>query len=147
MIVHSTLENGWKIISSLGGKTGWYHANFLWQLRGLIDKYLGGVGLRRGRRHPNKIAAGDALDFWRALDVEPNKHLLLLAEMKLPGKATLEFTLIPEKAGSFILKQTASFKPHGLLGLFYWYLVSPLHFYIFRGMAKKIKKKIEAKSN
>lgn len=127
------LENIWKI----GGETGWYYANWLWKIRGLLDKFTGGVGLRRGRTHPDRIYAGDSLDFWRVLLADKkNKRLLLFAEMKLPGEAWLEFR-IDEKN---ILHQTATFRPRGLKGRLYWYSIVPFHFFIFGGMIRNIAK-------
>ncbi len=120
----------WKI----GGESGWYFANFLWVWRGIIDKLYGGVGLRRGRSNPNKIAVGDAIDFWRVLYANRDEgRLLLFAEMKLPGEAWLEFRIINGK-----LFQTATFRPKGLLGRLYWYGVYPLHAIIFKGLITAI---------
>jgi uncharacterized protein YbjT (DUF2867 family) len=122
----------WKI----GGETGWYYANWLWKLRGLIDKLFGGVGLRRGRTNLYHIQAGDTLDFWRVLYANKNeKRLLLFAEMKLPGEAWLDFQL---KDG--VLIQTATFRPKGLLGRTYWYIVFPLHGIIFKGLINVLTK-------
>ncbi|HEX2934774.1 MAG TPA: SDR family oxidoreductase [Bacteroidales bacterium] len=122
----------WKI----GGETGWYYANWLWKLRGLIDKLFGGVGLRRGRTNVDHIQAGDTLDFWRVLYANKSeKRLLLFAEMKLPGEAWLDFQL---KDG--ILIQTATFRPKGLLGRAYWYFVFPLHGLIFKGLINALTK-------
>jgi uncharacterized protein YbjT (DUF2867 family) len=127
-----TLDRIW----SIGGDTGWYYANFLWKFRGFIDKIVGGVGLRRGRRNPKDIASGESLDFWRVIYANRSeKRLLLYAEMKLPGEAWLEFRIV-----NGILKQTASFRPLGLLGRIYWYAVLPLHGIIFNGMIKKLAK-------
>ena len=126
------LTNIWKI----GGKTGWYYANWLWQIRGFIDKLFGGVGLRRGRKNTHNITTGETLDFWRVIDANKNdKRLLLFAEMKLPGEAWLEF-----KINDNILTQTATFRPHGLSGRIYWYLLIPIHKIIFQGMISKIAK-------
>lgn len=125
-----------KRIWTIGGKTGWYYADWLWELRGFMDKLAGGVGLRRGRRNPNEIEAGDSLDFWRVLLADQeNKRLLLYAEMKLPGEAWLEF-----KIRDGVLYQTATFRPLGLRGRAYWYSVLPLHFFVFGGMIRKITK-------
>ena len=125
------LQNIWKI----GGETGWYYANWLWKIRGFMDKVSGGVGLRRGRTHPDKIYNGDALDFWRVLLADKeNKRLLLFAEMKLPGEAWLEFKIDENN----ILHQTATFRPRGLKGRLYWYSILPFHFFIFGGMIKGI---------
>lgn len=121
-------------IWAIGGKTGWYYVNWLWRLRGFVDKVFGGVGLRRGRRSKTDIAPGDALDFWRVLYASrEEKRLLLYAEMKLPGEAWLEFRIKDKK-----LYQTATFRPLGLAGRLYWYSVLPLHAIVFRGMAKRL---------
>jgi uncharacterized protein YbjT (DUF2867 family) len=121
-------------IWAIGGKQGWYYANWLWPVRGFIDKLAGGVGLRRGRKNANEIRAGDTLDFWRVLLANrTEKRLLLYAEMKLPGEAWLEFRISEKK-----LLQTATFRPLGLWGRMYWYSVLPFHAFIFRGMIKRI---------
>ncbi|MFO7670100.1 MAG: SDR family oxidoreductase [Bacteroidales bacterium] len=121
-------------IWAIGGKQGWYYANWLWGIRGFLDKLAGGVGLRRGRKSSTGISAGDSLDFWRVLLASrKDKRLLLYAEMKLPGEAWLEFR-ITEK----ILYQTATFRPRGLWGRLYWYSVLPFHAFIFRGMINRI---------
>lgn len=128
------IENIW----SIGGERGWYYANFLWSIRGILDKIVGGVGLRRGRTHPSKINAGDTLDFWRVLISDlSEKRLLLFAEMKLPGVAWLEFK-IEEKEGKNFLIQTATFRPRGIKGRLYWYSVLPFHHFIFNGMVRNI---------
>lgn len=130
-------ENVLNKIWRIGGETGWYYANFLWTLRGFIDKLFGGVGIRRGRKNPNEIYIGEALDFWRVLYAsKTHKRLLLYAEMKLPGEAWLEF-----KIENNLFIQTATFRPRGLLGRAYWYLLLPIHKIIFKGMAKAIAKK------
>jgi len=128
--IDSSVEKIWKI----GGDTGWYYANWLWRLRGVIDKFFGGVGLRRGRTNLYDIQAGDALDFWRVLYAnKEERRLLLFAEMKLPGEAWLEFQVKDNK-----LIQTATFRPKGLFGRIYWFSVFPLHGIIFKGMINKI---------
>lgn len=120
----------------IGGETGWYYANWLWNLRGLLDKLVGGVGLRRGRTSSTSINVGDTLDFWRVLYADKNKgRLLLFAEMKLPGEAWLEFKIVGD-----VLEQTATFRPLGLGGRLYWYSVLPFHSIIFNGMLKKLTK-------
>lgn len=125
-----TLDKIWAI----GGNTGWYYANWLWSLRGFADKIFGGVGLRRGRKDPREICAGETLDFWRVLLADKkNSRLLLYAEMKLPGEAWLEF-----KITDGLLQQSATFRPLGLLGRLYWYSVYPFHGFIFKGMIKKL---------
>jgi uncharacterized protein YbjT (DUF2867 family) len=124
-----------KRIWSIGGKTGWYYADWLWGIRGFIDKLFGGVGLRRGRKNQSEISPGEALDFWRVLIADKNeKRLLLYAEMKLPGEAWLEFRIDNQD----IIHQTATFRPLGLWGRLYWYSVLPLHGFIFRGMLRNI---------
>lgn len=128
-----SLEKIWAI----GGKTGWYYGNWLWELRGFLDQLAGGVGMRRGRKGEKDIASGEALDFWRVLLAEKDeKRLLLYAEMKLPGEAWLEFKIDKNN----ILTQTATFRPLGLLGRLYWYSVLPFHGYIFKGMINNIAK-------
>lgn len=123
-------------IWSIGGKTGWYYANWLWKLRGILDKFSGGVGLRRGRTNLNSINPGDAVDFWRVLYANKREgRLLLFAEMKLPGEAWLEFKIEDNQ-----LIQTATFRPLGLWGRMYWYAVLPFHGLIFNGMIQKLTK-------
>lgn len=127
------LENIWTI----GGDKGWYYGNWLWQIRGFIDKLFGGVGLRRGRTHPTELDSGDALDFWRVLLAnKEEKRLLLFAEMKLPGEAWLEFRIDEDH----VLHQIATFRPKGLWGRLYWYSLVPFHFFIFGGMIQRIAK-------
>jgi len=122
-------------IWSIGGKNGWYYGDWLWVIRGFIDKLFGGVGLRRGRKNQTEISPGDALDFWRVLIADKSeKRLLLFAEMKLPGEAWLEFRIDKEN----VLHQTATFRPLGLWGRLYWYSVLPFHGFIFRGMIRNI---------
>ena len=123
-----------KKIWSIGGHTGWYYGNWLWAIRGVLDKLVGGVGLRRGRKSLSEIASGDSLDFWRVLLADKKeKRLLLYAEMKLPGEAWLEFKIVDNS-----LFQTATFRPLGLWGRLYWYSVLPFHGFIFKGMINKI---------
>jgi uncharacterized protein YbjT (DUF2867 family) len=122
-------------IWSIGGEKGWYYGNGLWRIRGFIDKLVGGVGLRRGRTHPDKIYEGDALDFWRVLLADrENRRLLLYAEMRVPGEAWLEFELDENN----VLHQTATFRPKGLWGRLYWYMMLPFHYFIFGGMIRRI---------
>jgi uncharacterized protein YbjT (DUF2867 family) len=124
-------------IWSIGGDTGWYYANWLWQVRGFLDKLVGGVGLRRGRTNTHEINPGDALDFWRVLLADRDeKRLLLFAEMKLPGEAWLEFRIDDEGT----LYQTATFRPKGVLGRLYWYTVLPFHGFVFAGMIRNLSK-------
>jgi hypothetical protein len=128
-------EKAMQPIRRLGGKTGWYYGNWLWKLRGFIDLLIGGVGLRRGRRDPEWPAPGDTLDFWRVEAFEPNRLLRLFAEMKLPGRAWLQFEIEDHEAGATI-RQTAIFDPAGIFGLLYWYALYPLHSLIFDGMLR-----------
>jgi len=126
------LEKMWKI----GGDTGWYYANWLWKIRGLMDKIAGGVGLRRGRTSETALHPGDAVDFWRVLFADKKeKRLLLYAEMKLPGEAWLEFRIRDGK-----LRQTATFRPKGLMGRLYWYGIYPVHIMVFKGMIRNLAK-------
>ena len=128
-------EKALKKIWSIGGKNGWYYGDWLWGIRGFIDKLFGGVGLRRGRKNQTEISPGDALDFWRVLIADKTeKRLLLFAEMKLPGEAWLEFRI----DNNNILHQTATFRPLGLWGRLYWYSLLPFHGYIFKGMLRNI---------
>jgi uncharacterized protein YbjT (DUF2867 family) len=129
----------WQEIESIGGEHGWFGSDWLWYLRGLLDRMVGGVGLRRGRRDPRYLRIGDSLDFWRVEDLQKEKKLRLYAEMILPGKAWLEFNL-SEKDGKVLVSQDALFAPRGLGGQIYWYLVSPFHFFIFPTMLRNIVK-------
>jgi len=126
-------------IQRIGGKTGWYYANWLWNVRGFLDILCGGAGMRRGRRHPVLLRPGDTLDFWRVRDIVPGRLLRLFAEMKVPGRAWLQFEVTPSETGATI-RQTAIFDPVGLFGVAYWYGIWPLHALIFRGMLKNIAK-------
>ena len=124
------LENIW----SIGGRKGWYALEWAWELRGLVDKLCGGVGMNRGRRQDHEIQAGDSIDFWRVVKADKQAcHLVLYAEMKVPGEAWLEF-----KIKNKMLTQTATFRPHGVIGRIYWYAMQPFHFFIFTKMARKI---------
>lgn len=128
----------YQAFTALGGNSGWLYANALWQIRGVLDRLLGGVGMRRGRRHPTEVRTGDAIDFWRVETVEPNHLLRLRAEMKVPGRAWLQFEVTPAQAGKAMLVQTAFFAPKGLLGLLYWYVLYPVHARIFSGMIQAV---------
>jgi uncharacterized protein YbjT (DUF2867 family) len=125
---------------SIGGDRGWYSLNWAWRLRGLMDKMIGGTGFNRGRRHPTELAIGDSIDFWRVLRADAEKgHLILFAEMKVPGEAWLEFK-IDDKTNTFT--QTATFRPKGLFGKLYWYFFLPFHLIIFRNMARTLAQKM-----
>ncbi|MDX1918989.1 MAG: SDR family oxidoreductase [Candidatus Caenarcaniphilales bacterium] len=138
IVLLATPDDVWQPLIKIGGETGWYYGDWLWQIRGLMDMLIGGVGLARGRRHPSELRPGDALDFWRVVDVQSHRRLLLSAEMKLPGQAVLEFSIQPIGGGRVELCQTARFLPKGLLGMLYWWAVTPLHFFVFNGMLQGI---------
>ena len=143
-VVAANRETVYRVFTGLGGKRGWLYANWLWQLRGILDRLVGGVGFRRGRRHPDDLHAGDALDFWRVEKVEPNHLLRLRAEMRSPGPAWLEFRVEPQSDGASRLVQTAFFVPKGLFGLLYWYALYPIHGVVFSGLINAIARRAEA---
>ena len=124
-------------IERIGGRAGWPYGNLLWRVRGLLDRLVGGVGMRLGRRSPDELRIGDALDFWRVEAVERPSLLRLRAEMRVPGRAWLQYEVTPRAGGSRIV-QTAFFEPKGLPGLAYWYVLYPIHGLIFRGMVRRI---------
>lgn len=140
LLLDAAPEQVWPAIVRIGGKTGWYYANWLWELRGFLDRVVGGVGLARGRRSGAELYPGDALDFWRVVAVERPHRLLLVAEMKLPGQAVLELAVEERPEGGSELRQTALFLPRGLAGLFYWWSVTPFHNLIFNGMLTGVAK-------
>lgn len=129
-------------IRRIGGKTGWHCADWLWRLRGFLDLLVGGVGMRRGRRDPETLRVGDTIDCWRVEAMEPNRLVRLAAEMKLPGRAWLEFE-VTETNGQSMIRQTAIFEPIGLLGRAYWYMVYPLHQVVFAGMLRAISQEVQ----
>ena len=120
-------------IERLGGETGWYYGNWLWRIRGLLDLLFGGAGMRRGRRDPDRLLAGDTVDFWRVEEIQRDRLLQLKAEMRLPGRAWLQFEVEPDGSGS-VVRQTVIFDPVGVLGQLYWYLLYPVHQFVFAGM-------------
>ena len=126
--------------TSIGGKNGWFAFDFLWEIRGLIDKMIGGVGLQRGRRVEHELRVGDSLDFWKVIDIKKDERLLLLAQMKVPGTAWLEF-----KIENNTLIQSAYFYPKGVWGRLYWYSMIPLHYFVFKDMIKSIVKRVKDK--
>jgi len=140
--VSVSVERAFAAIRRIGGETGWYYGDALWRLRGALDLLFGGVGLRRGRRDPDELHVGETLDFWRVEAIEPNRRLQLAAEMRLPGRAWLEFEVEPEPGGARI-RQTAQFDPVGVQGLAYWYGIFPLHALVFRGMLRGIARAAE----
>jgi uncharacterized protein YbjT (DUF2867 family) len=139
--VDASAQEAFTPIRLIGGRSGWYYANFLWRIRGWIDLLMGGVGLRRGRRDPEVLTVGDALDFWRVEAYEPNRRLRLVAEMKLPGRAWLEFE-VEEKENGSAIHQSAVFDPLGLAGLMYWYGIYPIHRRVFAGMLQGIVSRV-----
>lgn len=129
--------------TGLGGDRGWLYLNWTWQVRGWVDKLVGGVGLRRGRRHPDEIRVGESLDYWRVEAIQPGRSIRLRAEMKVPGKAWLEFQSNPQPDGGTLLSQTAYFAPRGLAGFLYWYLLYPIHAFIFSGMIRQVARRAQ----
>ena len=126
-----------RAVCRVGGGNGWYATDILWKIRGWIDQLVGGPGLRRGRRDSEVVGYGEALDFWRVESIEPDRLLRLAAEMKVPGRAWLQFEVEPDAEGS-VIRQTAIFDPAGLAGLLYWYSLYPMHRWIFAGMLRRI---------
>lgn len=143
-VVHADAAAIYRTFTGLGGKRGWLAYNWTWRLRGLLDSLIGGVGFRRGRRHPDDLRAGEALDFWRVEALEENRLLRLRAEMKVPGLAWLQFKVEPLREGECRLTQTAFFAPKGLFGLIYWYGLYPIHGLIFSTLIDKLKARAEA---
>lgn len=143
IVMAASPEALWRVLSRIGGSTGWYYGDWLWRLRGVLDRLVGGVGLNRGRRDAVELQVGDALDFWRVASVERPRRLLLAAEMKVPGQAVLEFSLQPSGDGQTELRQTARFLPRGLWGLLYWYAVLPFHGLVFNGMLRSIAEEVD----
>ncbi len=128
-------------VQRIGGKTGWYYGNILWRLRGLADVVVGGVGMRLGRRDDVDLQVGDHLDFWTVEDFEQDRLLRLVAEMKLPGRAWLEFEVSEDEGGTTV-RQRATFYPTGIAGRLYWYLLYPVHHLIFEGMLRNIARAV-----
>lgn len=142
-IIEAPAEAVYTIVTGLGGKRGWLHSNWAWWLRGLLDRFFGGVGLRRGRRHPGELRTGDVVDFWRVEELEPNRLLRLRSELKFPGRLWLQFEIHPGDTNSSTLVQTFNYVPKGFPGFLYWYLLLPLHNVILSGLATQIKKTAE----
>ena len=141
--VNATAEQVFAVLQNLGGERGWLYANWLWQLRGWIDSLMGGVGMRRGKSSDGPLEVGDHIDFWRVKQITPSHRLLLQAEMKLPGRAWLQFLLTPLSTGETRLRCCAWFEPRGLGGEAYWWLLYPIHCLIFRGMLRAIQRQSE----
>jgi uncharacterized protein YbjT (DUF2867 family) len=145
VLVGAKVEDAFAIVRGIGGGRGWYYANWLWRVRGFFDLLIGGVGMRRGRRDPDNLVVGDVVDFWRTETLEPGRRIRFLAEMKLPGRAWLEFEF-EEADGQTRITQTAVFDPLGLGGLAYWYALYPAHRVIFSGMLRGISRLAEAQA-
>ena len=143
--VNASPTTVFSVFTSLGGETGWLFMNWAWRLRGLADRLMGGVGLRRGRRDPNELRVGDALDFWRVEAIEPGRLLRLHAEMKVPGEAWLQLVATPMADGRTLLQQTAFFAPRGLSGWLYWYALYPVHRIIFSGFIRALGRRADAR--
>jgi hypothetical protein len=145
-VVHSSAsaDTVFDVVCALGGASGWPVGNFLWQLRGLVDRMCGGVGMRRGRCHGQQLHVGEPLDFWRVEALERPGLLRLRAEMKLPGTAWLQFRVLPDFEGAWI-EQTACFDPRGLGGSIYWWVLKPLHGFIFPGLVRAICDRAEGR--
>ena len=142
-VIRASAAAVYRAFSGLGGERGWLYANWAWRLRGMLDRLVGGAGFRRGRRHPDEVRAGDALDFWRVEAVEQECLLRLRAEMKVPGAAWLQFEARPQSEAETLLVQTAFFAPKGLWGLVYWYGLYPLHSLIFSGLIRNLARSAE----
>ncbi len=136
----------WAEVQAIGGANGYYYLDALWQVRGQLDRVLGGSGLTRGRRHPQELALGEAIDFWRVVALEPGHRLTLLAEMKLPGSAALGFEVLAQEGGRSKVVVTAYFHPAGVRGLLYWHALTPAHAVIFPGLAQAIVRRAEARA-
>jgi len=145
-IVNATAARVSEIVNGIGGRRGWFYMTWAWEIRGFLDRLIGGVGLRRGRRDADRLRIGDALDFWRVEAVEPGALLRLRAEMLVPGKAWLQFQMTPRDAGGTLLTQTAFFAPKGLAGWAYWYALYPIHALMFSGLIKQIARRAERSS-
>lgn len=143
-IVAATPAAVFSTVCSLGGENSWFQYHWLWELRGLLDRLCGGIGMRRGRRHRHELRVGDPVDFWRVEALEPDRLLRLRAEMKLPGNAWLQFEVIPQDDGATHLVQTALYEPHGLLGFLYWWSVYPFHGPVFSGLIAGIAERATA---
>jgi len=144
-VVPVSCDAAFRPVERIGGETGWYFGNWLWRIRGFVDLIFGGAGMRRGRRDPEHLLAGDTVDFWRVEEFRPGQLLRLGAEMRLPGRAWLQFEVEPAGAGS-VLRQTAIFDPAGVMGQIYWYALYPVHKIMFAGMLKRIVRSMEHSS-
>lgn len=146
-VTGATPEALWKVIEGIGGRNGYYSSLFLWEIRGLLDRLMGGVGLRRGRRDPERLYVGESVDFWRVERCDRGQLLRLRAEMRLPGLAWLELIVDRNDAGQTVYRQRATYRPTGLLGHLYWWSVVPFHSLVFGSMVRKIPAAAEAQSH
>jgi hypothetical protein len=138
LVLDVPAEALFRAYTSVGGSRGWLFMDWAWGIRGWVDKAIGGVGIRRGRRHPDDVRAGESLDFWRVEAVEKGRLLRLRAEMKVPGKAWLQFESTPLPQSETLLVQTAYFAPRGVLGFLYWYAMWPFHAFLFDGLIRQV---------
>ncbi len=145
VVVHAGVADAFEPIRRIGGASGWYFGDWLWRARGWIDRRLGGVGMRRGRRDPDACRVGDIVDGWTVEAYEPDRRLRLSADLKLPGRGWLEFEVAPAGSGRSLIRQTATFDPRGVLGRVYWYAILPLHVVLFRGLLRSIARKAEGR--
>ena len=145
LTIDAPAEAIYQVFTGLGGDRGWLILDWVWQLRGWLDRLAGGVGFRRGRRDPDEVRVGDAVDFWRVEAVEEGRSILLRAEMKMPGRGWLRFKAKPQADGTTHLVQTAFYAPKGLFGVIYWYALYPFHAIIFGNMAREIGRRAEEK--
>jgi hypothetical protein len=145
-LIQASEQDVFQVYTTLGGENGWLFFDWAWKIRGIIDRLLGGSGLRRGRRDPDHLRVGDAVDFWRVEEVKASSSLRLRAEMILPGQAWLQFESGPTPDGDILLLQTAIFAPRGLVGFLYWYLLYLVHSLIFSGLIRSVKKQAECQS-
>jgi uncharacterized protein YbjT (DUF2867 family) len=145
-VINAIPEAVYSVVEKIGGRHGWYYADWLWQLRGWIDVLMKGVGMRRGRRNPDHLLVGDVVDGWKVEAIEPLRLIRLFFEMKAPGPAWLQFETLPHSHGTSLLIVTAFFEPHGFAGLIYWYVLYPFHKLIFKGMSDAIKMKAQIAS-
>jgi Protein of unknown function (DUF2867) len=142
LFVRAPAERVFAVLEGIGGERGWLFADSLWRWRARIDESIGGVGMTRSRRHPDELRVGDVVDFWRVQEFQPHRFLRLKAEMKLPGRAWLQFHVEPAGEGSR-LRSEALFKPNGLLGDLYWLVLYPVHIFLFSGMLRAIAARAE----
>lgn len=133
----------WRVVEGIGGERGWYSATPAWQARGLLDRAVGGDGMRRGRRDPDRLRVGDPVDFWRVEAVEPGRSLRLRAEMRMPGTARLQFHVEHDGGGGAVLRQRVTFDPRGRIGTAYWWASATVHGVVFRAMADGIVRAAE----